>query len=92
MAEDSEMANGTVPASSTHAELTNDASNNTTITADGGERAAKRIKMDEPALSSESGPLAPSVSEEGAVKPTNGEGAQAPREETRKGLAPIKKE
>lgn len=91
MAEDSEMANGTVPASSTHAELTNDASN-TTITADGGERAAKRIKMDEPALSSESGPLAPSVSEEGAVKPTNGEVAQAPREETRKGLAPIKKE
>lgn len=89
MATDSEAPKDTLAADSTQAELANNASN-MTITTDEGERAAKRIKMDEPAPSSESARLATDApAGEDRVKPTGG---QAPRVETRKGLAPIKKE
>lgn len=86
MAEISEAAKNAEPA--------NDASNMTT-TAGEEERAAKRIRIDEPAPYSEGDPsqrLHSALAGKENVKPENGGNVQAPKDETRKGLAPVKKE
>jgi hypothetical protein len=76
------------------AELGHDASNMGDMP-DEVERAAKRIKIDDPApASGDAQPAQPDIApaDKERAKPASGEDAQALKEDTRKGLAPIKKE